>query len=110
MATEELQALHLAEDALHWAAANAALLLHGEGLRSRAVRRYLMNQGLFDADSADRLLMDLVKPVYAAHVLAPLMGGPLLKAWLAHQKRSPDELLADPPPPTTMLFELRFLD
>jgi hypothetical protein len=38
----ELQALHLAEDALQWARANAALLLHSEKLRPRASRRYLM--------------------------------------------------------------------
>lgn len=110
LTTEELQALHLAEDALQWAAANAALLLHGEGLRPRAVRRYLMNQGLFDGQSADRLLADLVNPIFAAHVFAPLMGGPLLKAWLAKQNSSPASLLADPPPPSAMLFELRFVD
>ena len=105
---ERLQALHLAEDALQWAAANAALLLHGEGLRPRAIRRYLMAHALIDHEEADHLLEQLADPIRAAHIFAPLIGGPLLKAWLAQDSRSVSELLTDPPVPSTMLFEVRF--
>lgn len=110
VAPEQLRAIHLAEDALQWVVANAALLWHGEGLRPRAVRRYLMTQGLLSQKCAETILDDLVNPIYAAHMFAPLIGGPLLKAWLAQGNRSPADLLSDPPAPATMVFELRFAD
>ena len=105
-----LQAIHLAEDALQWTLANAALLLHGEGLRPRVIRRYLMANGLFSPETADKLLTELISPGYAAHVFAPLIGGPLLKAWLAQENHSVSDLLLDPPAPSTMAFEVRFAD
>lgn len=106
--SERLQALHLAEDALQWATANAALLLHGERLRPRAVRRYLMAHALITQEKADRLLEQLADPIQAAHIFAPLIGGPLLKTWLAQDGHSVSMLLIDPPVPSTLFFEVRF--
>lgn len=110
IASEQLRAIHLAEDALQWGLANAALLLHGEGLRPRAVRRRLMADALLPPEAADRQLQALLDPIFAAHVFAPLIGGPLLKTWLARQNHSVTALLADPPVPSTMIFEVQFAD
>lgn len=103
-----LQLIHTAEDMLQWGAANAALLLHAENLRPRAVRRHLMANALLSHDQADRLLAALSDPVQAAHVFAPLIGGPLIKTWLAQEAHTVLSLLADPPVPSTMVFDLRF--
>jgi hypothetical protein len=110
MESEQLRAIHMAEDALQWGLANAALLLHSEGLRPRAVRRRLMTDALLPRETADRQLQDLLDPVYAAHVFAPLIGGPLLKAWLARENHLVATLLVDPPVPSAMVFEVRFAD
>ncbi len=104
----ELQAIHMAEDALQWALANAAVLLHSQGLRPRAVRRYLMANALCDQDTAVAHLERLSNPAYAAHVFASLIGGPLIKAWLAQNDHSLNDLLTDPPVPSTMVFAVRF--
>jgi len=108
--SEHLQAIHLAEDALRWSLANAALLLHSEGLRPRAVRRYLSSHMLLSSETADRLLANLADPIQAAHVFAPLIGGPLLQAWLGQEDHTVAMLLTDPPVPSKMLFEVRFAD
>lgn len=108
LAPEELQAIHTAEDALQWSQANAALLLYSENLRARAVRRHLMSNGLMTRQQADAILQELADPVRAAHIFAPLIGVPLIKAWLAQTNTSLPTLLADPPVPSTMLFEVRF--
>jgi hypothetical protein len=107
---EQLQAIHMAEDTLRWVEANVALLLHGEGLRPRALRRYVMANTLVDRETAETQLTQLADPIYAAHRFAPLIGGPLIKAWLAQSQQSVADLLADPPVPSTMLFEVRFGD
>ena len=104
----ELQAIHMAEDALQWALANAAILLHGEQLRPRAVRRYLMANALCDQETAVAHLERLSHPTHAAHVFAPLIGGPLIQAWLAQDDHSLNDLLTDPPVPSTMVFAVRF--
>jgi hypothetical protein len=107
---EQLQAIHMAEDALRWVEANVALMLHGEGLRPRALRRTMMTNKLVDLQTAENQLTQLANPIYAAHLFAPLIGGPLIKAWLAQRQQSVIDLLADPPVPSTMLFEVRFGD
>jgi hypothetical protein len=111
MPTEQLQAIHMAEDALCWVEANVALMLHGEGLRPRALRRYVMANKLVDGETAESLLTQLANPIYAAHLFAPLIGGPLSQAWLAQREtQNIASLLADPPVPSTMLFAVRFGD
>jgi hypothetical protein len=107
---EQLQAIHMAEDALRWVEANVALMLHGEGLRPRALRRYVMANKLVDGETAESLLNQLANPIYAAHLFAPLIGGPLIKAWFDQSQQSIAGLLADPPVPSTMLFTVRFGD
>ena len=104
----ELQAIHLAEDALQWALANSAVLLHGQQLRPRAVRRYLMANALCDQETAVTHLERLSNPTSAAHVFAPLIGGPLINAWLGQEDHSLNDLLTDPPVPSTMVFAVRF--
>jgi hypothetical protein len=104
----ELQAIHIAEDALQWTQANAAILLHGEQLRPRAVRRYLMANALCDQETAVAHLERLSNPINAAHAFAPLIGGPLIQAWLAQDDHSLNDLLTDPPVPSTMVFAVRF--
>lgn len=110
VASDQLQAIHLAENALHWATANAALLLHAEGLRPRAVRRHLMANGLHTQEQAELILDEIIEPTRATHVFAPLIGGPLLTAWLAREGHTVAALLTDPPAPSTMMFEVRFGD
>lgn len=105
---EQLQAIHTAEDALQWSQANAALLLYSENLRARAVRRHLMSNALMTRQQADKVLQELADPVRAAHIFAPLIGAPLIKAWLTQSKSSLSTLLTDPPVPSTMLLEVRF--
>jgi hypothetical protein len=105
---DRLQVIHTAEDMLQWGAANAALLLHAENLRPRAIRRHLMANALLSRDLADRLLAELSDPVQAAHVFAPLIGGPLIKTWLVQGDHPVSTVLADPPVPSTMVFELRY--
>ncbi|MDT8305733.1 MAG: hypothetical protein RRC07_07330 [Anaerolineae bacterium] len=105
-----LRAIHTAEDALAWVDANVALMRHGEGLRPRVLRRYLMSQKLVDAATAERQLEDLADPVRAAHRFAPLIGRPLVATWLARNQTPPAALLEDPPIPSTMLFAIRFGD
>jgi hypothetical protein len=107
LAAEEWRALHLAEDALAWAEGNVALLLHSEGLRPRALRRHLMSHALLSQTETESCLARLAQPIEAAHVFAPLIGGPLLTAWLAHRKHSLTELLSDPPVPSRMLFDVQ---
>lgn len=107
---EQLQAIHMAEDVLCWVEPNVALMLHGEGLRPRALRRTMMTNKLVDLQTAENQLTQLANPIYAAHLFAPLIGGPLIKAWLAQRQQSVADLLADPPVPSTMLFEVRFGD
>ncbi len=104
---DDWRALHLAEDALAWAEGNVALLLHSEGLRPRALRRHLMTHALLSQAEAERCLERLAQPIEAVHVFAPLIGGPLLTAWLAHRKHSLTELLSDPPVPSRMLFDVQ---
>jgi hypothetical protein len=110
IAAGQLQAIHMAEDALCWVEANVALMLHGEGLRPRALRRYVMANKLVDGETAETLLTQLANPIYASHLFAPLIGSPLIKAWLAQSQQSVTGLLADPPVPSTMLFAVRFDD
>jgi len=105
---DRLQVIHAAEDMLQWGLANAALLLHAENLRPRAIRRHLMTNTLWPRDTADHLLEQLSDPVQAAHVFAPLIGGPLIKTWLGQGEHTVSSLLADPPVPSTMVFEVRF--
>jgi len=107
---EQLQAIHKAEDALGWVEANVVLMLHGEGLRPRALRRYMMAHKLVDMKTAINQLSQLIDPIFASHIFAPLIGGPLIKAWLHQSHQSIDDLLADPPVPSSMLFEMRFGD
>jgi hypothetical protein len=107
-AGDRLQVIHAAEDMLQWGLANAALLLHAENLRPRAIRRHLMTNALWPRDMADDLLEELSDPVQAAHVFAPLIGGPLIRTWLAQGEHTVSSLLADPPAPSTMVFEIRF--
>jgi hypothetical protein len=104
----ELQAIHMAEDGLQWAMANAAILLYGERLRPRAVRRHLMTNALCDRETAVAHLAILSHPARAAHVFAPLIGGPLIKAWLAQDDHGLNDLITDPPVPSTMVFAVRF--
>ena len=104
----ELQAIHLAEDALQWTLANAAILLHGEQLRPRAVRRYLMANALCDQETAVAHLEHLNNPIKAAHAFAPLIGGPLIQAWLAMDDHCLNDMLTDPPVPSTLVFAVRF--
>lgn len=108
MPPAELQAIHMAEDALQWALGNAALLLHGERLRPRAVRRHLIANALYDRQTADTCLARLSHPVQAAQGFAALIGGPLLAAWLAQDGNSLNDLMIDPPVPSTMVFAVRF--
>lgn len=107
---EQLQTIHMAEDALGWVEANTALMLHGEGLRPRALRRFVMANKLVDGETAESLLTQLANPIYAAHLFAPLIGRPLVKAWLEQTQHAVADLLADPPVPSTMLFAVRFGD
>jgi len=107
---EQLQAIHMAEDTLRWVEANVALMMHSEGLRPRALRRTMMVNKLVDRETAETQLTQLADPIYAAHLFAPLIGGPLIKAWLAQSQQSIADLLADSPVPSTMLFEVRFGD
>lgn len=102
----DLQAIHLAEDALAWAVANTALLLHGEHLRPRALRRHLTAHALVSPAAANEILDRLADPIAAAHVFAPLIGGPLLTAWLAHRKHTLADLLLDPPAPSMLLYRV----
>ena len=102
----DLQAIHLAEDALAWAVANTALLLHGEHLRARALRRHLTAHALVSPAAANEILDRLADPIAAAHVFAPLIGGPLLTAWLAHRKHTLADLLLDPPAPSMLLYQV----
>ncbi|MGB0388593.1 MAG: hypothetical protein ACPGWR_27550 [Ardenticatenaceae bacterium] len=102
-----LQAIHAAEDALQWSKANAALLLHGQKLRPRAVRRHLVANALMTRQQADTLLQEVADPVRAAHAFAPLIGGPLIKTWLAKPHHTLSTLLTDPPVPSSMVFEIR---
>jgi hypothetical protein len=110
MPVDQLQAIHIAEDALRWVEAAVTLMLHGEGLRPRALRRYVMAHKMVDMETAENRLAQLADPIHAAHIFAPLIGGPLIKAWLAHGQYAVTDLLADPPVPSTMLFEVRFGD
>jgi hypothetical protein len=106
----QLQAIHMAEDALRWVDANVALMLHGEGLRPRVLRRYMMGHKLIDRETAEAQLTYLADPFQAAHTFAALIGGPLIKTWLDQSKTNLADLLNDPPVPSTMLFEVRFGD
>ena len=110
ISAEQLQSIHIAEDALQWVEANTALMLHGEGLRPRALRRYVMANMLVDKETADSLLNQLADPIHAAHLFAPLIGRPLIKTWLEQSQPPMADLLADPPVPSTMLFAVRFGD
>jgi hypothetical protein len=110
IASQHLQAIHVVEDALQWGLANAALLLHGEGLRPRAMRHRMMANALLPLETTNRILEGLADPVHAVHVFAPLIGGPLVKAWLAQEDHSVSTLLFDPPVPSTLVFEVRFAD
>lgn len=110
ISARELQSIHIAEDTLRWVDANIALMLHAEGMRPRVLRRYLMGHKLVDQETAVNLLDRLSDPIQAAHVFAPLIGGPLVRAWLDKSQTTIDELLNDPPVPSTMLFEIRFGD
>ena len=107
LGANDRRTLHLAEDALAWAIGNTALLLHSEGLRPRALRRHLMAHALLTQAEAERCLAGLAQPIDAAHVFAPLIGGPLLTAWLAHRKHSLTDLFSDPPVPSRMLFDVQ---
>jgi hypothetical protein len=69
-----------------------------------------MAHKMVDMETAENRLAQLADPIHAAHIFAPLIGGPLIKAWLAHSQHSVADLLADPPVPSTMLFEVRFGD
>jgi hypothetical protein len=104
----QLQAIHMAEDALRWVDANVALMLHGEGLRPRVLRRYMMGHKLVDKETAEAQLTCLADPFQAAHTFAALIGGPLIKTWLAQSQTTIAGLLSDPPVPSRMLFEVRF--
>jgi hypothetical protein len=106
----DLHNIHMAEDALRWVDANAALMLHGEGIRPRVLRRYIAQHKLVGQEAGEALLDHLANPFKAAHIFAPLIGGPLIKAWLDKNNMTFDSLLKDPPVPSTMLFEVRFGD
>gem|GEM_PF-6670455 len=108
--SEELRAFHLIEDALQWVQANVVLMLHSEGLRPRAVRRHLTDTALMSREEADALLTILGDPIRAAHEFAPRLGGALIQHWLTKSDCSVAALLADPPVPSTMLFELQYQD
>ncbi|MDX1523461.1 MAG: hypothetical protein R3264_17680, partial [Anaerolineae bacterium] len=88
----------------------AALLMHSDGLRPRAVRRYLMSQALLSPAAADEVLTRLADPIHAAHVFAPLIGGSLVQAWLEQADHTVAMLLTDPPVPSQMMFAVRFAD
>ncbi len=107
---QDLRNIHLAEDALRWVDANAALMRHGEGIRPRVLRRYLMEHKLVDRPTAEQRIEQLADPFQAANIFASLIGEPLIKAWLEKSKLTVDDLLKDPPVPSTMLFEVRFGD
>ncbi|MCB0211012.1 MAG: hypothetical protein KDJ52_16860 [Anaerolineae bacterium] len=102
----DLQAIHLAEDALAWAVSNTALLLHSEGLRPRALRRHLTANALISSAEANDIMDKLADPIEAAHIFAPLIGGPLLTTWLGHRKHTLSDLLLDPPVPSMLLYEV----
>jgi hypothetical protein len=61
-------------------------------------------------EAGEARLAHLASPFKAAHIFAPLIGGPLITAWLAKNNITFDSLLKDPPVPSTMLFEVRFGD
>lgn len=106
--SQALQTIHLAEAALRWVSANAAILLHGERLRPRAIRRYLMANGLLDKSQAEQQLERLADPLHAAHIFAPLIGQPLIKSWLERTGHPLTHLLDEPPVPSKMMFDIRF--
>jgi hypothetical protein len=109
-ASGQLERIHLAEDALGWVDANVALMLHGEGLRPRVLRRYFIVHRLMDSEAAEERLECLADPCKAAHIFASLIGRPLVKAWLDGGKGAIAGLIDDPPVPSRMLFEVRFED
>jgi hypothetical protein len=110
IAARQLQAVHMAEDAMGWVDANVALMLHSEGLRPRILRRYMMEHKLVEKDTAENQLHQLADPVWAAHIFSRLIGGPLIKTWLDKSETTIANLFNDPPVPSTMLFEVRFGD
>lgn len=109
-AARQLESIHLAEDVLDWVDANVVLMLHGEGLRPRVLRRHFIKDKLMESQMAEERLEYLSDPIRAAHVFAPLIGQPLVKAWLESGKGTIASLIDDPPVPSRMLFEIRFDD
>jgi hypothetical protein len=72
-----------ARERLAAAVANAALLLHHDGLPDSEVRAYLAETALLEADAVDRLMTRFADPLGRVEPFARAAGPPLVRDWLA---------------------------
>ena len=72
-----------ARERLSAAVANAALLLHHDGLPPSEVRAYLAETALLEADAVERLLTRFADPLGRVEPFARAAGPPLVRDWLA---------------------------
>lgn len=110
LSINDLRAIHIIENAMQWVRANVALMLHAEGLRPRAVRRHLSTAALLDRETADATAERLADPLVAAQTFAIQLGASLVPKWMEQNELTITELLADPPVPSSMMFDVKFAD
>jgi hypothetical protein len=72
-----------ARERLAAAVANAALLLHHDGLPESEVRAYLAETALLEADAVERLMARFADPLGRVEPVARAAGPPLVRDWLA---------------------------
>lgn len=72
-----------ARERLAAAVANAALLLHHDGLPESEVRAYLADTALLEADAVERLMARFGDPLGRVEPFARAAGPPLVREWLA---------------------------
>jgi hypothetical protein len=72
-----------ARERLAAAVANAALLLHHDGLPESEVRAYLAETALLEADVVERLLARFADPLGRVEPFARAAGPPLVRDWIA---------------------------
>jgi hypothetical protein len=71
-----------ARERLGAAVANAALLLHHDGLPESEVRAYLAETALLEADEVERLMLRFADPLGRVEPFARAAGPPLVRDWL----------------------------
>jgi hypothetical protein len=89
--------------------ANAALMLHADGVPADEVVAYLMRYGLCDEQEARHRLRFIADPLWRAYVFTYHAGRDLLDAWLARGDRNARfvRLLREQVTPSQIAAELR---